>query len=353
MYRLDNSACPRTGYDIRNSSNAKVSGPKKGIVKNTFPLYVEKNVRPNKKERKCGIVTQSNGNIIISNNSNLYCLTLDGTIIWRKTLLEPNGEKIISHSSPLALADGYIAINTRRSLIIYNSLGDIIEQIPCYLYDLDDSNYSPNITNNGEIVVSCIDGDILMLCDSEMVKIGCYGYDVPPPSVYSDDTLAISGYRYMGFCKTAADGEVLWKSDLKDADLLNCINSSGYCAVGSKNDDKSCVYSSDGTKVAEYKSASLFAEYIDNGWIAANGSINRLDKYCNTIWSFNLDASYLLPTVDANKDIYITTSNGIACLDKDGNILFNLDLGGEPNAYAIVANGVIAALIDNKIFVIE
>lgn len=53
---------------------------------------------------------------------------------------------------------------------------------------------------------------------------------------------------------------------------------------------------------------------------------------------------------DINNSRYLY---GIICLNTAGELLFELDLGKYPNAYAIIDDGIIAALIDNNLVIIE
>ena len=79
---------------------------------------------------------------------------------------------------------------------------------------------------------------------------------------------------------------------LLQADLLPTINHAQIVAGGSLNNHLSAFFAPDGKPIGEYSHATLFAEYIEGGWIALSKQrLARLTVNGSKIWSIAVDTT--------------------------------------------------------------
>jgi len=217
------------------------------------------------------------------------------------------------------------------SVCVYDSNGHRVfqEHLPL----ADDSGCAPNVTAMGQILHSSINGEIWCVDMSDAREVGCYGYDVLPPAIYPDNSLAIAGYYGDGFCRVSLDGQMIWKTDFKEADMLPTINQDNIAAVGSKNENKSEFFSPTGALLGMYARAAVFAEYSPDSWIArSNKWVAKVTVEGNEYWKHPLcdetNWGHSQPIVDSEGRIYLIDDGKLLCLSGDGEIVFSTDVHG-------------------------
>jgi outer membrane protein assembly factor BamB len=164
-----------------------------------------------------------------------------------------------------------------------------------------------------------------------VTELGCFGYDILPPAIYADNTLAIAGYYGTGFCRIGLDGQQVWTTEFAEADLLPTINSHSVAAVGSLNDETSAFFSSEGKFLGTYARASIFAEYSPEAWIARSHQyVAQLTVEGQECWGVPLhdDANWghCQPIVDGQGRIYVLDDANLLCLTGEGNVVFTTKL---------------------------
>ncbi|HUS13422.1 MAG TPA: hypothetical protein VM536_00175, partial [Chloroflexia bacterium] len=80
----------------------------------------------------------------------------DGTVAWTLPLME-DGQAARYHSAPVALADNTVVLTLQASFVVVDTEGTILGQVPVS-FGLDDTGPSPNVTPNGELVLSSLFG---------------------------------------------------------------------------------------------------------------------------------------------------------------------------------------------------
>jgi hypothetical protein len=239
-----------------------------------------------------------------------------------------------------------------RGAVIVDARGQTVARVAQAL--MDDSGPSPNVTRSGVPILSTIAEGVFAWEPDGLRRIGVFGYDVVPPAIYDDDSLAIAGYAGSGFCRVGFAGERRWTTELREADLLPSIQTSQVAAVGSRNDRCSVVYSASGDPLGVHPCAAVFAEYPDGGWIAVSDcAIARIDAAAEKVWwseiATTLHWGTLGPIVDAAGNIYVQDGESLVALDPGGTAMFSVWLGksvgplfpATPGRFAVIADGVL------------
>jgi len=194
-------------------------------------------------------------------------------------------------------------------------------------------------------------GDVYRLDTDGWTSLGAFGYDIVPPTMYDDGSLAVAGYAGKGLCRPSLDGQLRWQAAPRHADLPVTVNRAQVAAVGSVNDERSWFVEPDGRGLGEYGHAALFAEYPDGGWAAlSSGRLARLTPNGQERWGRTHDVRLIWstsqPIIDVDGWIIAVTSGGVVCYDADGRLIFTSMLGpSQPYGLAMVAQGVLACLL--------
>jgi outer membrane protein assembly factor BamB len=258
----------------------------------------------------------------------------------------------LTRSLPTALAGGHTLLGLTRGAVIVDARGRVVAEVAQEL--MDDSGPSPCVTAAGVPVLTTIAEGVFAWEPAGLRRLGRFGYDVVPPAVYGDDSLAIAGYAGSGFCRVRLSGEKVWATELAEADLLPTISSSQHAAVGSRNDRCSALYAASGETLGIHPCAAVFAEYPDGGWIAVSDcAVARIDKSARKIWWAEIATSLrwgvLGPIVDPAGMIYVQDGESLVALDPGGTAKFSVWLGKSvgpvfpagPGRFAVVADGVL------------
>ncbi len=260
------------------------------------------------------------------------------------------------NSTPTCLASGETLVAVDDGFRLHDARGELSGWIPCE--GMDDSGPSPTITHSGSLVASSpAHASRLLVAGFWKSLSSVHGYDVPPPAVFDDDTLALSCYAGSGYCRVAVDDRVVWRAEFEQADLLPTINREQQSAVGSLNDHVSRIFDPDGVLVGVYPRASVFSEYRDGGWIAlSDGEIARLTATGEPVWQREVDARRGWGTqalVDRDGVVFAPTQGGVTAFTPDGALSFSTRLWGDrPRALTPISEGELVLLSDDAVLVI-
>lgn len=327
-----------------------------------------------------GGVIADDGSLRVVHGECLSAVELDGTVRWTRAVRELVAAIVVPvveaddesecyarldeealaaeeaprlvRSLPTALAGGHTLLGVTRGAVIVDARGELVAQVAQEL--MDDSGPSPCVTGSGVPVLSTIAEGVFAWEDAGLRRLGSFGYDVVPPAVYRDDSLAIAGYAGKGFCRVTLGGELVWGTELAEADLLPSINSSQHAAVGSRNDRCSMLFGAAGDPLGVHPCAAVFAEYPDGGWVAVSDcAVARIDSSATKIWwaeiATTLRWGVLGPIVDPGGMIYVQDGESLVALDPNGTAKFSVWLGKSvgpvfpagPGRFAVVADGVL------------
>lgn len=342
MFEMADTPWPRTGGDRGNRSNSRLAGPVEGRILQRVELWGGPGIQ--------SVVVASDGSLRVTCGHNLFALSPEGDCLWSLPLAE-------AHSAPVALVGGRTLLTVDDAVWVVDGRGKR-ELTLGWEATCDDSGPSPNLSLCGEPIMTSPEGPVSVLRDWSWHDLGVFGYDVVGPAVYDDGSLAIAGYFGHGFCRVDTDGTILFRSGIRETDLLPCVNRAQTAAVGSLNKSRSWFFDPIGRELGSYPAPCLFAEYPGNQWVAAGSeSLSRLTQEGEVVWRRELpiagDWGLRQPLVDAEGHIYATLLAGVIGLDPDGKRLFQLQLGaarvGPPT---IIAPGRLALLAEDELLLI-
>lgn len=242
--------------------------------------------------------------------------------------------------------------------LVFGPEGDLVERLDVGLPD--DSGFAPNLDLEGRVVLTTLDGAVLVKEPGGLRTVGSgLGYDLPPVAVFDDGSFAVAGYAGAGICRLRSDGAIAWHGDLQDADLPPTVSRAQHTAVASVNDGCSAFFDPEGRRTGTFPHVALFAEHpADGGWIGlGDGVLGRLSLDGTVRWVRPIDPKRPedapgprpFPLVDARGVIHVPTSNGIAAFDADGELVGELALGGCPSGLFPVGPGRMAAVVDDRL----
>jgi outer membrane protein assembly factor BamB len=357
MFNLAHTVWPRFGGDHANRSLLSIAGPHTTPAWHKISLSATHTTNPSE-DNPGGVIVMPDETLRVCHAGMLSAIKIDGTILWQLDLNNLISEhKRPRPSLPVALQTGETLLLLRDEFLIVDKQGKTRTINFAEDYAPDDSGYSPNLTYNGQLILTDVMGDVLIHKDTGWQEIGVFGYDIVPPAIYPDNSLAISGYAHMGFCRVSLDGEIQWQTQLKYADLLPTLNYDYIAAVGSL-DQGSAFFRSNGEQIGEYQYGSTFAVYPDGGWIALSKKrLARLTLEGQELWGCEVSADELLPFVEqpiVDKDgyIYVRQQTGFLCLDAHGNKIFEIEQPAlAQNLMSIIGPGVLAYPIEDTLFI--
>jgi len=376
---LASTLWPRSAGDAGNRRCFGAEGPRAPRLSAPCFLPALRVAAPDPSPIDGGVIADD-GTLRVIHGDCLSAVDQDGTVLWSVSVRELDAAIVIppappsedeeeeerggdaaeaqegpgrlTRSLPTALAGGHTLVGLTRGAVIVDARGQMVAQVAQEL--MDDSGPSPCVTAGGVPVLSTIAEGVFAWEPAGLRRLGRFGYDVVPPAVYSDDSLAIAGYAGSGFCRVRLSGEKVWATELHEADLLPSINSSQHAAVGSRNDRCSALYAASGATLGIHPCAAVFAEYPDGGWIAVSDcAVARIDSSANKIWWAEIATSLrwgvLGPIVDPEGMIYVQDGESLVALDPNGTAKFSVWLGKSvgpvfpagPGRFAVVADGVL------------
>lgn len=357
--QLAKSSWPRSGCDKANRSHATIPGAKIGRIACEFELP---NPNIEMDEYFChssACVITDTMELRVIHRGALFAISLDGNILWSVELRDNKGQPYEDWSSPVALENGacLVAFPDSGCVHIYNDQGECLEQ-RAFDNMLDRSGYPPNITNDGNLIISSTSGEVFLSNSTQMITLGIFGYDILTPAIYSDDSLAIPGYYGTGFCRVSVSGEIIWRTDFADADLLPTINKQNIVAVGSLNEGKSAFYTEEGKLLGTYDRAAIFAEYSPDAWIALSEQyVAKLTLSGSEIWGHSLQESglgYNQPIVDSLGHVYLIDNGTLLCFSGEGQLVFEIDIYSlDISGLCCVSSGKMACVAQGKLVIIE
>lgn len=353
---LAQTVWPRSGQDRGNRSKVDVAGPSQPNI--CFQLDLPQGEpQGTRLTRGGGIVVVGDGSLRVAKGGFISAISQHGQVIWVKQLLNDAATPTRYHSAPLALGHADVLLTLQDSYVIIDGHGELRQQVK-FDDSLDNSGTSPNLTLDGRLIITSRLGEVCLSSGQGWQRVGNFGYDIVPPALFDDGSLAISGYAGKGFCRVGLDGELIWQTSLHDADLLPTVNQHQFSAVGSINDEISAIFSPSGERIGQYEQPAVFAEYIDAQWIAlSHQSIARLSPAGELIWQHPLKTDImwgaLQPIVDQQGRIYAAGKRGIICFDPKGSILFTFPTNGQiASSLSIIAPSKLAFIVANQFIVL-
>jgi hypothetical protein len=343
----------RTGLDRRNSSKTELIGPKLGLLIQIVDLPKNDSSYDN-----AAIVVSPN-NFKVINKGMLSSVSNECKILWTHEITEFNNLSSKYTSAPLIKEDGNIIVTGVSTITEFDISGLIVNQIESD-FTLDDSNISPNISDEGLISLTGPAGNLAFLKNGKIIKIADRGYDVLSPPFYPDNSM-LAVFYYNAIYRIDLKGNQIWKNDYKEADMVATINKNNICAVGSKNNKESIIISSSGDIISKYNRPALFSEYSEDEWIAlSSDKLAKINNSAEIIWEYKFEEEIKVkwgepkPIIDKNLNVYALTSKGLLALDKNGNVLYNLKFNlGVPKAFNIIHEEKIALIIGNNLLLIK
>jgi hypothetical protein len=371
MFNLAQTAWPRFGGDQANRSRTNIRGPHTTPTWQKITLSTHYPSRPLDRSAVSGVIVMPDETLRVCHAGMLSAVTFDGTILWQLDLssLIPEDDHYY-YSLPTALQTGETILALPDALLIVDRLGnnyrrenqiapDDVRGSQKTIYGIDDSGFSPNLTYSGLPILTAVPGEVYVLKKDLWHEIGIYGYDIVPPAVYPDNSLAIAGYAGTGFCRVNLDGKKQWTTHVKMADQLPTLNHEYIAAVGvGVSGGYSAFFQSDGEQIGEYKHSAKFAEYIDGGWIALSKQhLARLTTDGKEVWGCEIHsgAHYSFaeqPIVDMDGFIFVRQEEGYLCCDAHGHKVFEVIPPTSPQGLmSIIAPDTMAYVIENELFI--
>lgn len=339
--------CFRTGFDRRNSSKVKFSGPKIGKLEKAIKL-------PKFKLNKlsdASIVFSNNNTICVQYKGFLSSITTDGDILWSRSLKSKN------YTPPIVINKKIILYSDKKILYL-NENGEVVKEYKLYKYTLNVENISPNILNNNKLILNTRCGSVLLLEEEKMEELkDIYGYDILPPAIDSEGSMIFSAYYGNGLIKIDKFGNKIWEINYKEADLIPTINTKNNSAVGSLNLNESIFVSFEGEIIGKYKKASIFSEFLDDEWIAlSEDGVARVKNNGEIIWEYKFKENIRLKwgsnqaIVDKELNTYVINKNLLVGLNKYGDEILKFKFfKDEPKYFSIIKDGICAVIVDNKL----
>jgi outer membrane protein assembly factor BamB len=261
------SCWPRNGVDQGNRSQSSVTGPVNNRLRWRLPLPKLVLQKRNRSPLPA-IAVADDGSLRVTSCGVLHAVSMEGRLLWSRSLRTTGSgtQSVLAFSAPVTLPSNRVFVATTHDKAIeFDSAGQIL-----HTYEiegpLDDSGFAPNVTADGRVLLTAIPGELSILNEGATRTIGSYGYDLPPPAIFDDGTLAVAGYYGAGYCRLRTDGTFVWKSRLHQADGLPSIARDQFSATHSLNDGCSVIFDPEGQECGRIPWSALFAESLDDGW---------------------------------------------------------------------------------------
>lgn len=383
LFPLARSVWPRNGCDPANTSQVKVRGPSLGRITRRIGLIAS--TAPHR-PRSSGIAVAEDRSLRVTHGGWLHAVARGGALLWSAQLREvvpaqgePTGHVAPPHHScPVALSEGRTLVTLHRRATIFHALGLVSETFvlgdsrlddprlvpsasvaswgPDGIY-LDDSGLAPSVSHAGALRLTTVDGHIVSPRQGRLRALGNFGYDVPPVAFLADDSMIVAGYEGVGLAHLGATGRLIRRLGVRDADTLPTISRGLTVAVSGGTG--SAFFNLHGQQLGAYPRKSLFAEYIEGGWVAQGSCVvARITDRCDVIWEREIDGeeppTRYQPIVDAEGRVFAAVPGGAVCLDADGTLLWQVTEGtAVPGPLAIVGEGRLGFVLGSELLIIE
>ena len=333
----------RTGADRRNSCRMDVEGPGKGEVVQRVTIS-----QPSGEGSTRGaVVVDAEGRLLVLANQTITAVTLRGEVAWAVRVREPSGRDLRSWSPPIAMPDGHCAFTTREHLHVLDGDGHVAQQVDLG-FQADDTGYSPNLTHEGELVLTGIMGEVVVVERGGAVRRvweqgGC---DIVPPVIYPDGSLGLCGYSSLGYRRVLPSGVALWASGVPDADLLPCLSERGVVAFGETNTGLSHLFDAEGTRLGTLAGEALFADAGQGRFVAVGREqVQLVDAGGAVLWRHDLPpderkAWYRLPAIDGTATAFVADRGHVEALELEtGRTRWSLALPGLTSGVTLLGDG--------------
>ncbi|RYZ18019.1 MAG: hypothetical protein EOO70_00115 [Myxococcaceae bacterium] len=335
---LADSPWPMTGHDPQRSGRGSLVGPRRGRWLRDLRL-------PPLERTITGLTVQQDRTLCLVTSHEVLFVRPEGTIVSGALPFPPRRQRL---SPATALADGRWVSTLGSRVLVWSMAAESValEQVEVGDVPLDDSCVSPGFSR-GHVVLGAITGEVLTFDGSAVARVGSgtFGYDVLPPSSLADGALVIAGYAGRGLCCVDIDGTPRWRLAGAAVDMMPSIHTAGVVAVGSLNEKRSCLVSTEGERLGTYEEPALWADQGTDGWVAwsrlalAGVSLTGALRWRHP-WPAEERGSWAQrhPIVDGEGWAYALHKEGLLAVGPAGDVRFTLRLKSA-SAMALVAPG--------------
>lgn len=367
---LAKSIWPRSGGCQSNRAHISVSGPPKGIIAHRLKLpYFQS-------ETIAGGAVAEDGTLRVVCGGYLTAIAPDHQMLWSIRLHdheikefdldddsesenipdeeEPSKPDRLYNSLPCVIDKTDTLVTLQRTAVVIDGNGALIRKTGLPL--ADDSGLSPNVDHSGIPILTTIHGDIMLWHRQTKVEISHFGYDIVPVAMFDDNSFGVSGYYGTGYCRVRGNGDILWRSALKEADMLPTINAAQISAVGGANEGKSLFISPQGETMAVYPQQAVFSVH-PSGWIAlTKDHVALLSPEAEVTWSRplqrNLRWGSYQAIVDQRGHVYACDHNRVVAFDPQGNEQFQVFTGSQPGPLFPVREQLMGTVVGQELLYI-
>ena len=309
-----------------------------------------------------GIVELADGRLVLMIRGNLACVQRRelNWVIPRRHFADclnadvADPEERVSPryaSAPTLLPNGLLCVAVDGGVVSISDRGKIRAAARIQL--VDDTGDSPNFDDDGNALLTTIDGELLCWNGSsavtQEVRSGL-GYDLVCPAVLPDGRLLVSSYAGSGLCLLSRSGQTAWCGVLEESDCVPTYSHGGKCLAGSLNEESSVAVTIDGALVWRLPEAATFASHPAGLLIAASAStLTALTERGETLWTFQLphsESTVLGHFVCEDQTVVCATRKHCFAVAPPGNLLWSLGFEEITSAPIPLSSGSIALIAD-------
>ena len=298
---------PMFQHDIKNSGFSFSSGPESNEVAWSFKSEYNLNspsVSDNRIYVGSNVVDASP-----SDDSYLYCLNLEGKIIWT---VNTTGNL---DSSP-AIIDEWVYIGSDNGNVycIDADNGELIWQkrLP--------AKVSSPVVNNSKLIIECLDGNVYCLDKNlgEILWKTQLSIDVLSTPIVVDNHIFVRNY-----CLDLFTGDIIWSSDVGIVLLSSPTFFEDKVYIGSRDEKMYCLNANTGEKLWRFYTGSMTYETAPSvayGNVYVGNAFGFI--YCvnatsgERVWSTKESARAVASPVICDEKLYIgSVDNHLYCLD--------------------------------------
>ncbi|MBO6938464.1 MAG: PQQ-binding-like beta-propeller repeat protein [Deltaproteobacteria bacterium] len=349
-WRLGAGPWPRSGGCGRNSRRTSVRGPRAGVLTELRRLPGKANPTRHRYARS-GVAVASDG-FRVTSRRRLFAFDPAGEALWETGLL--GDEQSRFEAGPLILENDVTVVALDHHFAFVDAAGALLGKIEVDGGALDDSGHSPALTADGRLILTGALREVSVVgFDGLAYSLGEHGLDIAPPAVSPDGSLVVAGFSGGGLVRIdPVDGQVRAETDFRNADQMPSVGTDGSMAAGSSF-GMGGLFGPDGNRIASVE-AQLFAS-LDDGWLAMSyGALRRLDAKGKELWAHSLGDGievgwHQRMVADVDGYAYCALPGSIACVDPEGNRVFELSLPDRPTAMAPLGDGVMVVVTAERV----
>jgi outer membrane protein assembly factor BamB len=335
---------PMFQHDHINSGFSNSSGPKTNNVLWVFNAS-RKIHSPSIIDNKIYFGTDHTEGQILS-NSFVYCLDLNGNIIWK---FKSNG----NYDSTPSIKNGYVYISNDNGFI--NCL-NAYNGSPIWNKIISNYPLSSPILFNDKIIINSLDGNVYCL-EADSGKFFWktpISIDILSTSVVVDNKVFVGNY-----CLDLNNGDRIWTSDIGIPFLSSPSYHQNKIFIGSQDEKFYCVDANTGDKIWKFYIGSMSWETSP---AVAYGNVYVGNKfgfiYClnvedgEYVWSAKMSARSVSSPAICDGKVYIgSVDNNVYCLDAyTGEKIWNFSSDNPFRCSLAIADGKIFTPSGSSLF---